>query len=72
MHLLCVSVEPVNQDGHVPLTYAIELASKNLEYYQCEAELTETGADIGSFESALCSTDLNKFFGRQDHRACAM
>jgi hypothetical protein len=53
-------------------TDAIKLSGEDLEHNKCEAELTDCGADVGAFESALRSADLDEFAGSQNDRACAV
>ena len=48
-------------------TYAVELAGKNLEHDQCEAELAEAGPDVGALEGALGGADFDEFLGGEDH-----
>lgn len=54
------------------LTYAVELASEDFQDNEREAELTERGADVGSFEGALSRADLHELRGREDHGAGAV
>jgi hypothetical protein len=56
----------------MPLTDAIEFASKDLQHDQRKAELAETGADVCTLERSLRRANLHELFGCQDDRACAV
>lgn len=62
LHFCLVELDMGFCDGKC--TYGIELACKDLEHYQCEAELAEAGADVCAFERALGGANLDKFLRR--------
>ena len=54
------------------LTYAVELASKNLKHDEGEAELAQRSTDVSAFEGALSGTDLDEFLRREHNGAGAV
>ena len=53
-------------------TYTIELACEDLEHDQREAELAETGTNVGAFESALSGADFDEFLWREHNAPGSM
>lgn len=76
---LCLSEElpipllsAVSTDGQHPGTVdgkegadAVEFAREDLEHDEREGELGQRGADVGAFERALCSADLDELLGSE-------
>lgn len=53
-------------------TDAVKFAREDLEHHKREAELTQTCANIGTFEGSLGCADFNKFLGCEDYGASSM
>lgn len=55
--------------GCVPLTDTVELCREDLEDNQAEAELSQTGSNVGPFKGSLCRTNLDELLRAENDGA---